>query len=65
MQSSEPKGTHYGSRSIFEDVELCGRTKQFNSKRNDERVRYVAGPRKFFRFSNFCNPCNHPNCAAT
>ena len=34
-----------GKRRILEAKELSGRTKQFNSKRNDQRVRYVASLR--------------------
>jgi hypothetical protein len=53
----------------FEDVKLNGRTRQFNSKRDDERVRCVAGPptmgarpnclsaHHFFQFTISCPSC--------
>ena len=38
---------------------------QFAAERNAQKlcIRYVSGPRNqnFFPFSNFCEPCNHPN----
>ena len=65
--------------SIFEDAKLRPRTKQCYSKRNDERVRYVAGPRNqfglleagprrpAFSFFSLCRgfPANHISAAVS
>jgi hypothetical protein len=54
--SSKPKPLFCGTDRIFGDAELGRRTKQFNSKRDDERVRCVAGRRNqtLFTFNDFC-----------